>query len=330
MRESLQEWANIAQILSLPIAVLSLIVAILTWLNPPQPAVAAFFHRVRPYLLTISIAAFTFWLGTRTIPAVPSSQTDAQATIKEDQMQATVFALQTQLAEARRQASTSSSPISAAAAPTGVPATPGNTLSNTTLPSMPTDTAVPPTPKPPTPTVTPESPAGSDLLYQADWSAGLNGWFGSQDWKTLNGMLINDGAHDGIGLSITAPYSPNTADYAIEAEIQVVRPLGCSSFGIVARADKKETGYQAGINYCEFHGAAFYSMPELGFKEFDPGTKWHTYRLEVKGNTIKFFIDEAPVMETSDNRYLSGGQVGLWNDNVQLNVRSFKVMKLDR
>lgn len=212
----------------------------------------------------------------------------------------------------------------------------------TTLPKttdVPTDTPAPPSDTPILPTATPTtlqtsvtqtaSPPGSPILYQADWSTGLNGWFGSQDWKTLDGMLINDGTHNGIGLSITAPYTPNTDDYAVEAEIQVIRPIGCSSFGIVARADRKETGYQTGINYCEFHGAAFYYMPELGYKEFEPGTDWHTYRLEVKGNTIKFLIDGALVLKTSDNRYLSGGQVGLWNDEVQLNVRSFKVMKLD-
>ena len=55
---------------------------------------------------------------------------------------------------------------------------------------------------------------------------------------------------------------------------------------------------------------------------------WHTYRMEVKGNTIKFLIDGAPIVETADNRYLTGGKVGLWSDNAQISVRSFKVIAL--
>lgn len=37
------------------------------------------------------------------------------------------------------------------------------------------------------------STAELDLLYQADWSGGLNGWAGGDGWKTLNGLLLNDG-----------------------------------------------------------------------------------------------------------------------------------------
>lgn len=183
---------------------------------------------------------------------------------------------------------------------------------------------------PPPSTDTP-SPTEATILYQADWSGGLNGWFGSQDWKTVDGMLVSDGTNGSVRLSITAPAALNTIDdYAVEAEIQVVRALGCSSFGVVARIDGKGGGYQAGINYCEFKGAAFWQMLDLGYKEFQPGSGWHTYRLEVQGNNLKFLIDEALALETSDNRYLSGGQVGLWSDEVQLNIRSFKVIKLDQ
>src|ERR1700730_4674451 len=33
------------------------------------------------------------------------------------------------------------------------------------------------------------------ILYQADWSQSLNGWVGSQDWRVLNGELLNDGTN---------------------------------------------------------------------------------------------------------------------------------------
>lgn len=55
---------------------------------------------------------------------------------------------------------------------------------------------------------------------------------------------------------------------------------------------------------------------------------WHTYRLEVQGNSIRVLLDGTVVIETSDNRYLSPGQVGLWSQGTQVNVRRFSVIAL--
>ena len=61
---------------------------------------------------------------------------------------------------------------------------------------------------------------------------------------------------------------------------------------------------------------------------YDPKTDWHTYRAEFKGNTIRLLVDGATVVETSDNRHLTGGGIGLWCKTAQINVRSFKVVAL--
>src|SRR6266566_4060638 len=42
----------------------------------------------------------------------------------------------------------------------------------------------------PTPTPFPQS---GTVLYKADWSSGMNGWAGGDDWKTSSGLLLNDG-----------------------------------------------------------------------------------------------------------------------------------------
>jgi hypothetical protein len=42
------------------------------------------------------------------------------------------------------------------------------------------------------------------VLYTADWSTGLDGWAGSGDWKTLRGVLLNDGT-SGSRTPILAP-----------------------------------------------------------------------------------------------------------------------------
>src|SRR5207249_690241 len=59
---------------------------------------------------------------------------------------------------------------------------------------------------------------------------------------------------------------------------------------------------------------------------FDPGTAWHVYRLEVKGTRLRFYVDRGLLLETNDNRYLTGGQVGLESNGTQLEVSSFKVI----
>ena len=61
---------------------------------------------------------------------------------------------------------------------------------------------------------------------------------------------------------------------------------------------------------------------------FDTGQKWHTYRLEVQGNVIKLSVDGVPMLEAADNHYLSSGKVGIFTIDAQINVRSFKVIKL--
>lgn len=77
-----------------------------------------------------------------------------------------------------------SSPQAALSNPTNAPAP------TATPTSAPTPTA---TPILPTPTSTPPPRPGT-VLYQADWSNGLNGWVGAPDWKAAYGMLVDDGS----------------------------------------------------------------------------------------------------------------------------------------
>ena len=61
---------------------------------------------------------------------------------------------------------------------------------------------------------------------------------------------------------------------------------------------------------------------------FDPGKGKHIYRFEAKGNVLRFFIDGGNVLEVTDNRYLTGSQLGLWCYQTQLSVTSFKISAL--
>jgi len=149
-----------------------------------------------------------------------------------------------------------------------------------------------------------------------------------------------------------APYNPGAngvADYAVQAEIQLVRYsddgayTALDSFGLLVRSPSDGGGYQLGI--CASSGLAscgkydheanlatgsqIPSNNPLQEVAFRPGYgNWHTYRMEVKGNTIKVLIDGGVVFQTTDNTYLDGGQVGLWSDRCQVSVRQFTITAL--
>lgn len=183
--------------------------------------------------------------------------------------------------------------------------------------------------------------------WEADWTDGLGGWVGPPDWKTVDGMLVNDGTGGGgaAGSWIVAPYEPPGPDYAVEAEIQLVRYTnnswigGYASYGIVARGE--ESGAYA-LGFCaktivlvfdcgpDNKGLGiFVDDAPLG-EVVDPGAStdrgWHTYRVEVDGNEITLSVDGATVLREVSNRFLSGTRVGLWSSGAELNVRAFRLL----
>ncbi len=154
---------------------------------------------------------------------------------------------------------------------------------------------------------------------------------GSPDWVVHNGTLYNDGSNAKPTIpTIIAPCEPGTPNYAVEAKIQLSNQVdGC--FGIVLR-----TFYATSIcngQYSPLPDTAyiFSSGNTLTSNSFSPGTALHTYRAEVRDNTIKFFIDGSPIATATDNRLLTNQtneQVGLYCQSLQLQVTSFQVTAL--
>src|SRR5690348_1199187 len=64
----------------------------------------------------------------------------------------------------------------------------------------------------PTPTTV---PVGT-VLFQSDWTHGLNGWQATKGWKVLGNVLESDTGNN----ALTIPYSPTRANYAIQVDIQ--------------------------------------------------------------------------------------------------------------
>lgn len=217
---------------------------------------------------------------------------------------------------------------------------PGQTQADTSLPSESIVEAPTPVPQAieaptssaeaqPAPTVEP------NILYQADWSQGFDGWAGDETWKVLNGMLLNDGKQK-FGTVIKAPFRPGEAgiaNYMIVADMQLVsiEPSGAifSCFGMIGRSI-----YFLGIKGKD--GQVFYSkqFPAWGYgyeietSDFDPGNEWHTYKLIVEGNNIRYLIDDRPLLDVTDNESLEGGEISLFSNASQISIRNFRVIAL--
>ena len=176
------------------------------------------------------------------------------------------------------------------------------------------------------------------VVCQSSSTDNWSGWSLRSGWKQLGGMLLNDGSNGGYNgkSTLVAPAScqPKTMDYAVEANVQVVQFTGnYSGFGINVRevpSSTNEQGYSTYIDPTSAGGAAISVVggDVLKNASFNPGTGFHVYRAEVKGNTITFLIDGAPVLNVVDNRFISAGVVGLWCSNTQIELSSFKVVKL--
>lgn len=206
-----------------------------------------------------------------------------------------------------------------------------------------TRVATPPDP----PHSSPPAPAPV-LPYQADWSADEDGWIGSDDWTTVNGTLVSRGTDRGNEAGISAPLNLDGIDaYAVEAEIQANRNSdggalsGLASYGVVVRIQDDGTGY--GIGSCQSAGIYICAPDQpapkivgiwsddgdtaLDIRPFSGSDDWHLYRIEVRDNTLTVYIDGSFALSATDNAYLTG-DVGLWSNRVQINVRRFAVTAL--
>ncbi|MCL5961596.1 MAG: M23 family metallopeptidase [Chloroflexi bacterium] len=221
-------------------------------------------------------------------------------------------------------------------------------LATPTPPPLPssTPTVAPTLAQPNIITATPTGPAPSwRVVYQADWSGGPDSWTGDRAWRVADGMLVNDGTSIDWLKGITAPYVPDVADYAVEAEIRQVNDSGCMSYGIIGR-QRLENGWgiHAGFMGCggavertsTWSGAR--SAPGTGaylqardngngaIARFNAGQSWHTYRLEIIGANLRLLVDGSVTLELTDNHFPSPGRVGIWSDRIQTQIRSFRVL----
>lgn len=174
-----------------------------------------------------------------------------------------------------------------------------------------------------TPTAKPSTLPSGTVLYQAD-SSRLNSWHGTTGWKMVHGFLQSDLSNDNV---LTSPYVPTAPNYAVEVHFQIVNvPQSGGYFVVTAEQVAGKDGYTAGI--LDLLGPGPHSQfanPEVNsyiipisamdspsvVADYEPGTGWHTYRIEVDGPVVSFFIDglRKSFAASSQTNFLSGGPV---------------------
>lgn len=199
------------------------------------------------------------------------------------------------------------------------------------------------------------------LLYQANWTQGSDQWAGSSEWSAPhNGQFGSNGTSTNNFISWSATQLPSL-NYRVEATIRYVRSTYTSDsshsyeFGIVVRGDGGGNGYEVGVEHTNnasvngqtstlisiinsdntgfFNSTDGFSSSNSILKQntasrLQPDT-WHTYKVEVSGNDIKYYLDGLLQFETSDNTYItSGTRVGLRAVYADVDVKDFKVTAL--
>lgn len=187
-------------------------------------------------------------------------------------------------------------------------------------------------------------PAGT-VLYQADWSHGLSQWQASGGWQVSQGQL--EVAGNSLA-KITIPYRPAVANYAIEVRLEIVSLIQGEGgyWTVFGQKQPGKDGFQAGAlgikgseeRMSGSHGQAQVYFdpltamaPGVGLPvDYDPGFKWHTYRVEVLENSVRLRDNGVSLAYGSsvDSDFISNGPIGLECERLVLRIASIRVLAM--
>ncbi|GCE28869.1 hypothetical protein KDA_43530 [Dictyobacter alpinus] len=196
-----------------------------------------------------------------------------------------------------------------------------------------------------TPRPTPTKSLAGTVLYQSSWAGGLKVWQATAGWK-----LAGDYAQTDLGehRMLTIPYRPTVANYALEFQLQVVEvPKDGGYFIVKADPQSSRDGFQSRIlNLLDTkpHGYATHPLVETVIDpdmhqqanvnaqafDYEPGSQWHTYRVEVSAEQTQFFADNVRISRASSAKTatLSNGPLRLDCGKAILRVKGFEVTAL--
>jgi len=159
--------------------------------------------------------------------------------------------------------------------------------------------------------------APGTVLFQSDWSKGLEGWGASDGWTVRDGMLEIDGKDN---RTLTIPYQPTVRDYAVIYSAQVVdEPKDGGYFRLVAAPTSMAPGFHAEVQGLHNdlqhpngdHPHAWVLLDPRDTQEgsnahttdYEPRHVMWTYHVEVRGNGVQFKRNDAS--QSADDAALS-------------------------
>ena len=164
-------------------------------------------------------------------------------------------------------------------------------------------------------------------------------------WRVVQGQLENDSSGSAI---FTIPYRLTLSDYAIEFRLQVVRsvPPYSGDYEIVAPKLAGKDGYHAGVFNLKPPGPRpFGDHPQSQVyldpysdagrgsgipQDYEPGSGWHTYRVEVRGNEASLLDDGTQIGSATSQQTdtLSNGPIEFDCSLVILRVSDLRILTL--
>jgi hypothetical protein len=234
--------------------------------------------------------------------------------------------------------------------------TPGATVpaavptATTVVPSADTAPTLVATPEPPAVSTesatTPASDGGDGIVFEAPGRNELE-TLASGSWSATADALVNPGSS-----AVAEPWlvlsAVPSADFAVEAEIRVTGRLESvcdQSFGLVAGSPGANQVFGGGLIFpcasdtprarltdVSVWENGYNADPVLAEQTFDPGSEWHTYRFELRGDDVRLLVDGADVVSGTVGAPVDASsedaQAGLWAQGVQLKVRKVSVQVL--
>jgi hypothetical protein len=145
------------------------------------------------------------------------------------------------------------------------------------------------------------------VLFQSDWSRGLDAWHPSDGWTVRDGMLEIDGQDN---RTLTIPYQPTVRDYAVIFSVQVLdEPQDGGYFSLVAAPTPTAPGFLAQVeglhtNLQHTYGDHPHALVQLdpavaqdphSYRpiDYEPKNREFTYHIEVRDNGVRFATDKS-------------------------------------
>lgn len=166
-------------------------------------------------------------------------------------------------------------------------------------------------------------------LDKREWTtlAGAN-------WRQRAGRISVSGRGKGFGGRSLALSSEKPPEQPFELAVEVKLDDESGAAGLVFHSDGKQKHYgfypsAGGLRLSRFDGPDVFSwnvLKEVRSPHYRPG-EWNTLKVRIDGNRIQCFVNDEPVIDASDGRYVEG-KVGLAKfRDTEAEFKRFKVAK---